>query len=426
MKKLIIISPHFPPSNLTAVHRARIFSNNLQALSWEPILLTVNEKYYEEKLDLELNKLINPTLHIESVNAFPIKRIRLFGDIGIRAFFQLYKRALDICRLGNIDFVYILVPSFYTSLIGRLINWKLNIPYGIDYIDPWVHDFPGSNKIFSRAWFSKKFAYILEPIAVKKASLITGVSQDYYLPIISRNKGLAKNLVNAAMPFGAELNDHIVALKTIDSITRERLVSIFQNTPFYKKTKKIRLVYAGAVLPKSKDLLVQIFESLTINEDKDRYEFYFIGTGGMIESLANKYEIWNNLVFEIPYRVAYLDVLRILNESDGVFILGSTERHYTPSKVFQAIMSKKPILAVLHTCSTAVNVLSDSNAAFVIKLEDENDIASFGNRFVNHLDQFYLFYDSFDADKINSKVIEAYSGMSVTRLLVDALNKSIS
>lgn len=38
--------------------------------------------------------------------------------------------------------------------------------------DPWVHFFAGSDKEFSRHWFSTKLSSFLELIAVKHASLI--------------------------------------------------------------------------------------------------------------------------------------------------------------------------------------------------------------------------------------------------------------
>ena len=113
IKKVLIISPHFPPSNLATVHRARLFAQHLPSFSWEPIILTIDEKYYEEKLDNHLKKLLPPNLRIEKVNAFKVTKPRLIGDIGLRAFFQLYKKAKQLIKKESIDFLYIPIPSFY-------------------------------------------------------------------------------------------------------------------------------------------------------------------------------------------------------------------------------------------------------------------------------------------------------------------------
>ena len=118
MKKILIITPHYPPSNLAAVHRSRLFAQHLPAFGWEPVILTVHEDFYEEELDWNLHKLLPNGQRIEKVPAYPVTKPRLVGDIGLRAFFQLRKRALELVKSEQIDFVYIPVPSFYVSLIG--------------------------------------------------------------------------------------------------------------------------------------------------------------------------------------------------------------------------------------------------------------------------------------------------------------------
>ena len=176
MKKILIISPHFPPSNLAAVHRSRLFAQHLPAFGWQPIILAVQEQFYEEALYWNLFKLLPDNLIIEKVKAFPVTRPRLLGDIGLRGFFQLYSKAKQLIGENQIDFLYIPIPSFYVALLGRWLHHSTRIRYGIEYIDPWVHEFPGSDRLFSRHWLSTRLAKLLEPIAVKKAVLITGVA----------------------------------------------------------------------------------------------------------------------------------------------------------------------------------------------------------------------------------------------------------
>ena len=55
-----------------------------------------------------------------------------------------------------------------------------------------------------------------------------------------------------------------------------------------------------------------------------------------------------------------------LENANGVFILGSIEPHYTPSKVYQSVLSGKPIFTILHSASTAVQVLRKSKAGKVL------------------------------------------------------------
>lgn len=419
MKKILIISPHYPPSNLAAVHRSRLFAQHLPAFGWEPIILTVHEDYYEEALDWNLHKLLPPEQRIEKVKAFPVTKPRLIGDIGVRAFLQLYKRAKQLILKEKIDFLYIPIPSFYVALLGRWLNETTGIRYGIDYIDPWVHHFPGSDKKFSRHWWSTQIAKILEPIAVKKAGLITGVAEGYYKGVQERNPHLLQQAVFGAMPYGGEARDH----ELLQQLNLKPYL-------FEKKAGKLNLVYAGAMLPKAYRPLEAIFQSMQANHSifKD-LEIHFIGTGKSpndpegynIRPLAEQYGLWQTTVFEYPKRIPYLDVLIHLEQADAVFILGSTEPHYTPSKTYQGVLSQKPILAVLHQESTAVAILKQAKAGLVLPFNGEAGIETVARTFPTLFEDFSVFARNFDPRMVDREVFEEYSAKSVTKKLADLI-----
>ena len=436
MKNILIISPHYPPSNLAAVHRSRLFAQHLPAFGWNPIILTVHEDFYEEALDWNLHKLIPANQRIEKVSAFKVGKPRLVGDIGLRAYFQLRRRALELIRAEKIDFVYIPIPSFYMALLGPYLFKRTDIPYGIDYIDPWVHYFPGSNKLFSRHWFSTQLAKLLEPIAVKHAALITGVSEGYYKPVLERNPHLKTQALTAAMPYGGEESDHDFIRAKGKEYSTPPLPSAGKFNPstpqpsagkFNRSTSStIKFIYAGAMLPKAYKPLEEIFKALNQLQPLQPLQLHFIGTLGTIKPIAEKHGLYGTTVFEHPDRIPYLDVLTQLESADAVFILGSTEPHYTPSKVYQGVLSGKPILAVLHEQSTAVNVLRASNAGIVITMKGEEDLDKLSARFLEGLRDFENFRKTFDPNKINRAAFELYSAKAVTAQLVEKLDEIVS
>jgi hypothetical protein len=398
-----------------------LFAQHLPAFGWEPVILTVHEDFYEEAPDWNLVKLLPPGLRMEKVKAFKNTKPRIIGDIGLRAFFQLYKRAKHLIKKENFDFLYIPIPSFYCALLGRWLHATTGIKYGIDYIDPWVHQFPGSHKLFSRHWFTTKLATFLEPIAVKKASLITGVAEGYYQPVLDRNPHLKQLAVYGAMPYGGEQKDH-------ELLTHLDLKPYL----FEKKPAKIQLVYAGAMLPKAYQPLEAIFKSIAVNNEIfEKVEFHFIGTGKTpgdvegynIKPLAEKYGLWHTNVFEYPKRIPYLDVLVHLQNADGIFILGSTEPHYTPSKSYQAVLSGKPILAVLHKESTAVEVLEKSGAGKVLSFNGEEEVYSIYEGFPLVMSNYLDWINEFNSANIDKEVYKEYSAKSVTNKLTGLLNE---
>lgn len=420
MKKILIISPHFPPSNLAAVHRSRLFAQHLPEFGWKPIILTVHEDYYEEQLDRNLEQLLPKDLRIEKVKAMKVKQPRLVGDIGLRAFRQLYRRAKTLIKEEKIDFVYIPIPSFYAALLGRWLYVATRVKYGIDYIDPWVHPFPNRDKSL-RHRLSEALAGFLEPIAIRNASLITGVAEGYYKGVLERTPLLEATCVFGAMPYGGERADH------------EKLKELDIKPYLFRKNGKRQMVYAGAMLPKAYEPLDAIFKS--IQQSPEAFvdvEFHFIGTGKTpddpngfnIKPYAEKYGLWQTVVFEYPKRIPYLDVLVHLDAADGVFILGSTEPHYTPSKVYQGVLAGKPIMAVLHKASTAAQVLKRTNAGLAYLLDPEN-VKALEMDFVKLYQQYKIFAAEFTPEQVQQNEFDAYSAKAVTWQLAQLLNKAM-
>jgi len=95
----------------------------------------------------------------------------------------------------------------------------------------------------------------------------------------------------------------------------------------------------------------------------DRLRFYFFGTSNQTSGrearvLPHARELGvEHLVREHPARLDYLDALDALRQADVLLLLGSSERHYTPSKVFPALLAGRPMIAVYHEASTVVGML---------------------------------------------------------------------
>jgi hypothetical protein len=370
-KRVVLVAGHFPPSNLVNVHRARLWSQYLPEFGWEPIVVTTHHAHYEERLDWALLDLIDPGLPVIRTGALPTRPLRVIGDVGIRALLPHY---LALCRLaaeGRMDFLHITIPSNYSALLGRMVHARYAVPYGIDYNDPWVHDFPGSDRPLTKAWASARLARVLEPWAVRDASLITGVAAAYYEAVLARNPRLRERAVTAAMPFGISEKD----FAALDAAPRP-------TTLFASDDGLFHVVYAGALLPKAYPLLEILFQGLSRLRERQPelvapLRLHFVGTGKSPDDpnghnvlpYIERYAL-QALVREHPTRIAYLDVLNHLRAASANLVLGSTERHYTPSKAFQVVQAGRPALAILHADSTAATFLRRAQAGEVVAFGD--------------------------------------------------------
>jgi hypothetical protein len=364
MKTVVLVAPWFVPNNLASVHRARLWANHLPEFGWKPIILTVRPEFYEEKPEPELEQLLPKDLEIVRSRAFPITKPRLVGDIGWRSVPFMREELKRLMRERKIDFVHFTVPAFPPALLGPWLD-RHGVPYGLDYIDPWVPEklfshFPGT-----KAWWAQKIGVWLEPVAVKKARLITGITEGYYRGVLNRNPHLKTQAVTRAMPYGFDVRDHEEARKGMAGFR-----------PVFPQDGKINLIYAGALLPRAHQNLRLFLQALLLLEKdpawKGKVRVTFIGTGPdpkrpdlhTIRWIAEEIGA-GGLVTEVPGRLPYLDVLRNLEAADGILVIGSEEAHYSPSKIYQSMLSGKPILGLMHPESLATRTVRELGAGVV-------------------------------------------------------------
>ena len=81
-----------------------------------------------------------------------------------------------------------------------------------------------------------------------------------------------------------------------------------------------------------------------------------------------------DLVSETPERVPYLQALAVLNASDVVLVMGSTDPYYHASKLYPAIVSGRPILAICHRDSSISGVLDRTGAGASVTFDHPADL----------------------------------------------------
>jgi len=355
MRRMLIIHPHWPPSNLVGVHRVRLIANELNALGWHPIVLTIDERDYEESLSYETLKLVSSSVEVIRVRAKPVRTFlgkRLVGDISLRGWPALKEKAESILSHQKVDFIWFSLPPWYTSLLGRLLKRKFNVPFGIDYRDPWIFERAEHQKGFNRALATAVVARILEPVALRNVSLISGVSVGYLDGVMKRYQRV-QSIPNVTFQMGFARRDHHIELPDFSS-------------PF--QHDKRTYVYAGAHWALGAPVFTLWLESLAALHNQsplDGIEFLFVGTGNpelpSIQSQAEELGI-QSIVREIPERQPYLEVQQMLRESDGALVIGSIEPHYSASKLFQCLVTAPRVFGFFHEASEGREILESCQA----------------------------------------------------------------
>ena len=110
------------------------------------------------------------------------------------------------------------------------------------------------------------------------------------------------------------------------------------------------------------------------NPAADRLRLHFFGTSNQrtdssprVLPVAAEYGL-TDIVTEHAPRLDYFEALRVLRDSTAVLLMGSRERHYTPSKVFPALVARRPVFAVMHEASNASDLLRRIGRAPSVRL----------------------------------------------------------
>ena len=354
MRTVLIIYPHWPPSNLVGVHRIRLVANHLKEQGWHPIVLTVHESHYEHDPVPELNQLVDSSVEVIKTSARPVRHLfgnRLIGDLGVRAFGALRDAAQTLLSTRTIDFIWFSVPSWYPPLMGPRLFRKFGVPYGIDYQDPWIHPLPEGTSRFSRARLTQRLAQLLEPQVLKDCQLITAINPAYIDGIAARHPEL-DGVPRCTFQLGFDEQDH-----TVD---------IGASPPWPSDAQT--LLYAGAYLPLSEPFHRALFRALRKGVNKgtvpNKICLVYIGTGRPdlpLTAIAQEENVEPH-VLEMPDRISFLSIQSLLKQTHGILIVGSPEPHYSASKVFQCILANRPLLALLHDESEALDILRQCNA----------------------------------------------------------------
>ena len=162
----------------------------------------------------------------------------------------------------------------------------------------------------------------------------------------------------------------------------------------------------------------------------DILKLHFIGTTyepnpekGLVEPVAAELGL-SDLVVEHPARIPYLDAINLLCQSDGIVALGTTEHHYTASKIFPSLLANRPILAVFHEKSTVVEYVNEAGQGPVVTYSDEHPAGTEVPAIKHRLEQILISDDS-KILPLESERFEPFTARSMTSRLAGIFDKVI-
>lgn len=424
MKKLLIISPYFPPANAPDMQRIRMSLPYFAKFDWHAEIVTVADNANEFPLDHLLLQSIPSNTIIHQVDSFPKKWTNKFGlgSLALRSLWFYKQKVNKILRAQKFDLIYFSTTQFPVCILGAYWKKEYGIPYVIDMQDPWHSDYyedKPKNERPAKYWFSYRLNKCLEPIAMQSVDGLISVSEEYITNLKKRYSKI-KNIPAKIIPFGFSKIDFEIA----DKFIKQSDIKLNSN--------KINIIYTGAVgniMKASISFLCKTLAHLKVNKKTlyDKLQFYFIGTsyataGKGIETvlpIALNYKV-GDCIIEKTDRINYLESIYLLKRADLLLIIGSDDHSYNPSKIFTYAFAKKPILGVFNSRSKANEVIKKCSEGFVVNYDIKDSI-----------NELALFLEHFQ--EIQQKVIMkenknlfSYSAKELTKKQCELFNEVIN
>ncbi len=353
MRRLLIVSPHFPPVNAPDHQRVRMSLPYFRENGWDPTVLAVEAGEVEGSQDPLLATTVPADIAVHRVSAYGSRWTRRFGlgNLVYRSWFQLQAEGDRLLCDGDFDLVYFSTTQFVATALGARWLRRYGVPFVVDIQDPWRTDYyeragaprpPGGWKYFFARWQAKR----LEARAWRDAAGFISVSESYLAQLRARYPWFAAK-PSAVIPFGAPEADFVTARKLTD------LAPAFAREPGCT-----HIVAVGAVGPIMRAAILRLCKSLRAFRDAEpalaaRLRFHFIGTSyapaayatPSVAPLAFECGV-GDLVTESPARIGYFTALRTLLAADAIVIPGSDDPGYNPSKLAPCFLAEKPVLAL--------------------------------------------------------------------------------
>lgn len=356
MRKVLIVSPHFPPVNAPDMQRVRLALPHLRELGWDPHVLAVEPRRVEGAVVEPLLEQTYPAdLAVTRVGGIPFQLTRplRFGSLWWRCGAEIKRAGETIIRRERPDLVFFSTTQFDAFTLGPRWRTRYGLPYVLDYQDPWVNDYyrnfqvrpPGGPLKF---WLSQVTARHREPGAVQNAAAVVAVSDAYETDLRRRYPHLPPEHIQH-LPFGTEPLDLQVALRHPPATSL---------VPFGDGRK--HLVYTGRCGPDMSAALTLLFRALRQHLESraphaQKLALHFIGTDYAPPPLGRFWALPHAEregvlahVFEHPRRVPYFESLYYVARADALLLTGSNDPTYSASKLFPYLVARRPLLVIAH------------------------------------------------------------------------------
>lgn len=376
MKRVLLVSPHFPPVSAADMHRVRMLLPFFERNGWQAEVLAVAPDRIAGPLDPLLEAGLPAGLRVHRVDALSRRWSRLpgLGTLGLRALPSLARTGDALLARGEFDLVYFSTTVFEVHVLGPRWRRKHDVPFVMDYQDAWVSDYYRDNPrvaVPGGRWkyrLASKLHRWMEPRVLEDCAGITSVSPAYPRQLAQRYPDAMGRMPVLVQGFPGALRDFERLPHPVDS-----------DAPYDPEDGAVHWVYVGRGGADMQHALRAFFRALRDHAEPAllaRLRLHFIGTSyaaagagnPTIAPLAAEFGL-DGIVHESPDRISYTLTLWCLRNAHALIVPGSDDPAYTASKIYPYLLAQRPMLAIFHRESSVVELIARTGGAVCVPFD---------------------------------------------------------
>lgn len=372
--RILALSPRFAPTNGADTHRLRLLLNHAEAAGWRVEVLAVDSAHVVGPIDPWLEERLPADVPVHRVRAWPLKGWGLNG-LAQRSFWPLYRKGCALLATGRFDLVFFSTTEFALHALGPLWQRKYDVPFCMDYQDPWVNDYyrehpgvvpPGGRLKYAVA---DRMHRAMEQYTVRQCAGFMAVSEAYLADLKQRYGTHVAGKPMLIRPFPAEPAELDVLGASIGPAAAEE-----QAPKIWRYIGR-----GGPDMVKAASAFFAAWQRAISDGRLARDAAMFEASGTSYAAAGRGEKTFEPLVADIklasqvrenPDRLGYSDMLRALLRSDALVVFGSDDPAYTASKIYPYLMAGKPLLAIFHENSSVVRLMREAGGGVCVTFNE--------------------------------------------------------
>lgn len=392
MKPVLIIASGFPPQGGGGVTRVHSFVKYLPLFGWQPIVLTLHEKYayihaiddsllsdYSELVEiyrtgsLEPSQIFKPNFQNQSLNtnlksskvsgivrrsAKCIHQQLIIPDEKVLWMPMALKTGRKIIRDKGVEIAFITTPPHSVSLIGYFLKKLTDVKMVWDIRDDWI----GNQYFESKVSHRRRAEEFLESKIIKKADDIIVVSEP------------SRTLLMGKYP-SVQTRVHLIP-NGFDSATYP---VDYKNGSLKQQNKKCQIIYTGSltqrrVVPEFWKAIAELRDSKLISGNK----LEIILVGSVHQLVLNIIRDWDlSDIVSLKGHVSQKESLEYLLQANASLLISTIDegaKTAIPSKFYEYIGARKFVIALAEPNSASAQLMRQASVGIAVSPTDKQGI----------------------------------------------------